>query len=252
MIAGALVVGALYVRAIATRPAGEPVDWLRAASFASGALLILFALISPLDSAAERLLSLHMVQHVALTTLGPPLVLLGLPPPALRRFLRRPLLGRAYALLTLPFLAASLFIASMWLWHAPPVYEAALTRVPFHVAMHLSFIAAGLVFWLAAIQPLPERASIGEGGRMLYLFASVFPMGLLALLILASQTVVYDFYDSESPLWGVSPLADQQIAGVVMGSLGHLATGVALTILFFRVLGRDEAAAPRPRPAGSP
>ena len=243
LVAGALVIVAVYVYALVSRPAGEPVSRLRLAAFAAGALTIFLVLVSPLDAAADRLLSMHMLQHVALTTIGPPLVLLGLPPQALRRVVAaRPPLGRVYAILAAPVLAATLFIANMWFWHAPPIYDAAIERVPLHVAMHLAFVVTGLVFWLPVIQPLPERARIGEGGRMLYLFAAAFPIGLLALLILASQSVVYDFYDTASPLWGVSPLADQQIAGVIMGSLGHVAGGVALTILFFRFLDREEVA----------
>jgi cytochrome c oxidase assembly factor CtaG len=168
-------------------------------------------------------------------------VLLGLPPEAARRLLSLRSVGRVLDIVTLPLVAGALFILNMWLWHVPPLYEAALNHLGVHIGMHVAFMATGLVFWWPVVQPLAERTRIGEGGRLLYLFVSGFPMGLLALLLVASQSVVYGYYGTGEPLWGVSPLADQQVAGVIMGSLGESASFVAMTLLFFRFLDKDEA-----------
>jgi putative membrane protein len=244
VIAGALVVLGLYVYRL---PRAGPVAWFRPLAFGFGALAMFLALASPLDAGADRLLSLHMLQHVVLTSIGPPLVLLGLPPGMLQPLLRLRPLRWLLARLTMPFVAAALFIVNMWFWHAPPVYEAALTNLELHVAMHIAFMATGLLFWWPVVQPLPELGRIGEGARLLYLFVSGFPMGVLALLLLSSGKVVYDYYETAPGLWGISPIADQQVAGVIMGALGELASFLAITFLFFRFLDRDEAeAAPRP------
>lgn len=219
--------------------AGRVQGW-RAASFVAGMLLILMALVSPLDVAAGRLLSMHMLQHVFLTTLGTPLVLLGLPPVLLGAVLRHRG-AHAFRLITNPIATGALFIVTMWIWHVPPVYQLALEHDEVHMLMHATFIATGLLFWWPVIQPLPEPGSMKEGARLLYLFATGFPMELLALLLLASNTVVYSYYNPEPHLWGISPVPDQQVGGLIMGGLGQLAAFVAITLLFFRYLDQEES-----------
>jgi putative membrane protein len=221
-----------------------PVEPYRVVSFFAGALAILLALISPLDTGADRLLSLHMLQHVLITTIGPPLLLLGLPAFMLRPQVRPAVLRRLAGWLTLPFVAAALFTVNMWFWHVPPVYSLALDNLAAHVTMHVAFMATGIIFWWPVIQPLPELTRIGEGARLLYLFVTGFPMGLLALLLLSSGNVVYDHYETVTPLWGISPIEDQQVAGVIMGALGEAAAFIAITFLFFRFLDHEEAAEP--------
>jgi putative membrane protein len=213
---------------------------LRALSFVLGLTIVVLALISPLDVAAGRLLSMHMLQHVALTTLGPPLILLGLPP-ALIGGVMRQAWGRPLRFLTNPVVAGSLFIVNMWLWHVPPVYELALNHHDtVHALMHASFLVTGLLFWWPVIQPLPEPGALGDGARLLYLFATGMPMSLLALLLLASGNVVYGYYEAPPYLWGIKPMPDQQVGGLIMGALGEAAAFVAITLLFFRFLDRDQ------------
>lgn len=213
---------------------------LRALSFIAGLLIVIMALISPLDAAAGRLLSMHMLQHVLLTTIGPPLILIGLPPALIGGVMRQGP-ARPLRLLTNPVVAGALFVINMWIWHVPPVYELALNHHDtIHAFMHMTFIATGLLFWWPVIQPLPEPGSLGDGARLLYLFATGMPMSLLALLLLASNNVVYSYYNLPPYLWGISPLPDQQIAGLIMGALGEAAAFVAITLLFFRFLDRDQ------------
>jgi putative membrane protein len=237
VVGGALIVIGLYAYALTLEP---KVEWRRVLLFATGAAVMFVALASPLDVGADRSLALHMLQHVLLTTIGPPLVILGLPREAVRRLLRLPAFDSAAWLLTAPLIAAVVFIVNMWLWHLPPVYEAALDYLGVHIAMHLAFMATGLLFWWPVIEPLPEKARTGEGGKLLYLFVTGFPMGLLALLLVSSGTVVYDHYEAAQPVWGMSALIDQQIAGIIMGGLGELASFAALSLIFLRFLDRDE------------
>ena len=239
VVGGTLIVLGLYGYAL-TREGNAP-DWRRLLLFSTGAVALFVGLVSPLDAGAERLLSLHMLQHVLLTTIGPPLVLLGLPREGLQRFvLRAPAVGRVLRFVTAPLLAAPLFIVNMWLWHLPPVYDAALSHLSVHVAMHVAFIATGFIFWWPVIEPLPAIRRVSEGAKLLYLFVSGFPMALLALLLLSSGSVIYSYYESAPRLWGISALIDQQVAGLIMGGLGELASFVAISLLFLRFLGREE------------
>jgi cytochrome c oxidase assembly factor CtaG len=235
----ALAVLGLYGLALR---AGGPLEWWRPLAFLAGASLMVVALVSPLDAASDRLLSMHMLQHVVLTSIGPPLVLLGLPPGALRRLLPAGSRGfRLLGLLTFPFLTAAAFIVNMWLWHIPPLYEAALSDIYVHVAMHVAFMASGLLFWWPIVAPHPELATALPGARLLYLFVSGFPMGVLALLLLSSEVIIYDFYEGQPDrLWNLSALEDQQIAGVVMGSLGEIASFVAFSLIFVRYFLSDD------------
>ena len=220
---------------------------LRAASFVAGMLFILMALVSPLDAAAGRLLSMHMLQHVLLTTIGPPLVLLGLPPVLLGAVLRHHV-AHTLRLITNPVVTGTLFIVTMWVWHVPPVYQLALDYIPVHMLMHATFLATGMLFWWPVVQPLPEPGAMKEGSRLLYLVATGFPMELLALLLLASNGVVYGYYEAPPHLWGLSPMPDQQIGALIMGGLGQLAAFVAITILFFRYLDQEASREPGATP----
>jgi cytochrome c oxidase assembly factor CtaG len=183
-----------------------------------------------------------MLQHVALTTVGPPLLLLGLTPALLEPVLRPHAVQRVARTVTHPVFAGTLFIVNMWFWHVPPVYGAALDHLSVHIAMHLAFLATGILFWWPVIQPSPLTGRLGEGARLLYLFATGMPMGLLALLFFASNGVIYDHYETVDRLWGISARDDQQIAGLVMGALGEAASFTAVTLLFFRFLDREEVA----------
>ena len=119
ILGGALIALGLYVFSL--NLAGPAPERKRVLLFGLGAGVMLLSLVSPLDAAAHRLLSMHMLQHVALTTVGPPLLLLGLQPASLRFLLRPGRLNQAARLLTSPVLAGTLFILNMWLWHVPPV-----------------------------------------------------------------------------------------------------------------------------------
>ncbi len=248
-----LVVGAYVYGVRRLYPADRAqrvVFWRQVALFSAGALLLFLAIASPLDAAADRLLAFHMLQHVIMTTIAPPLIVLGLPPALLRKLLRRDRVASILRYLTNPFLAGGLFLANMWIWHAPPLYNAALDYQNIHIVQHLMFIGTGILFWWPVVNPVPEASSLGQGGRLLYLFITGFPMMTLALLFLSAQGVLYHHYADVQLLWGMSPLTDQQIAGIVMGVLGELASFAAFSVLFFRFmvseLSEDE---PAPTPA---
>jgi putative membrane protein len=245
----ALIVIGLYI--YSASKSDEGFEAKRIPFFALGFLAIFLALTSPLDAAAHRLLSVHMLQHIALSTIGPPLVLLGLSAAQLRPIFRSRL-GPPLQTLTNPVVAGTLFVVNMWLWHIPPIYEAALNHLGVHIVMHVAFMASGLLFWWPVVRPLPEQVHASEGARLLYLFVTGFPMALLALLLLSSGSVVYDFYATAPRQWGISPIADQQVAGMIMGALGEAASFLAITLIFFHYLDHEEApASPSVRPGAA-
>jgi cytochrome c oxidase assembly factor CtaG len=244
ILGGALVVVGLYYWGVFSLPGS--VDWRRAALFTAGSLVLFLALVSPLDAAAHHLLSIHMLQHVALTTVGPPLVLLGLPSALLERIFRPKAAMQALRAFANPFAAAALFIVNMWIWHVPYLYEAALNYASVHALMHIAFMGTGLLFWWPAIQPLKGAFDLGLPGRLFYIFVTSFPMAILALLLVSAPDVIYGFYATEERLWGVSAMTDQQVAGVIMGSLGEAASFFAFTILFLKLVNEEEEAAPPP------
>lgn len=252
VISGTFIVLSFYFYGALSQK-GCFVPW-RAAVFVLGVTLMFLSLVSPLDAAADRLLSMHMLQHVFLTTIGPPLVLLGLPPGMLSGILRNAKALKGARVLFNPVVTATLFIVNMWIWHVPPVYGLAMSELWVHVGMHFAFMGTGILFWWPVIQPSPEVGRVGDGARLLYLFATGMPMALLAVMFFASGNVIYDHYARPDPLWGLDPMDDQQIAGLIMGALGELASFVAITWLFFRFLETEEqgaaaAASPGGRPA---
>jgi len=240
VVAGAFIALSFYTYGVILLRVSIP-PW-RAACYFAGVVIMFLALTSPLDTAADRLLSMHMLQHVGLTTFGPPLLLLGLTPALLGPLLRPAVLGRLARTVTHPVFAGTLFIVNMWFWHVPPIYGAALDHLAVHITMHVAFMTSGILFWWPVVQPSPLTGRLGEGARLLYLFATGMPMGLLALLFFASNGVIYDHYETVQRLWGISPKDDQQIAGLIMGALGEAASFAAITLLFFRFLDREEAA----------
>ena len=229
------IIVSFYAYFAIRQPGG--INWPRALAFYTGALIMFIGLVSPLHGGADRLLSLHMLQHVLLTTLGPPLVVLGFTSAMLEPLTRPGALSQVARVLTNPLVAAFIFILNMWFWHVPPVYQLAVTEDWFHALMHVAFMATGIIFWWPVIQATPTRLS--EGGRLLYLFVTGMPMGFLALLLIATNSVIYDHYETTERLLGLSPIEDQQVAGVIMGALGEFASFIAITLLFFRYIDKE-------------
>ncbi len=240
VISATFIAVSFYFYGVMSQKCFEP--W-RAAAFLLGVTTMVLSLVSPIDAGADKLLSMHMLQHVFLTTVGPPLVLLGLPPRIFGPILNTWLGTKYMRVLLGPVVTATLFVVNMWLWHVPPVYEAALTNEELHNIMHFAFLGTGVLYWWPVIQPAKAiEGRIGDGGKLLYLFATGMPMALLAVMFFASGNVIYDYYDQTNRLWNVDPMDDQQIAGLIMGALGEAASFVAITLLFFRFLESEENA----------
>lgn len=194
--------------------------------FAGGLLTLFLALESPIDVGGDHyLFSLHMLQHLLLAMVVPPLILLGLP----ERWLS---LNR---LRVSPLLASVIFNVVLAVWHVPFLYEATLKNEPLHVLEHLSFLAVGLLFWWPVLLPSSARGGMSAVGKIAYLGFAGVPPTILGLAFILSPTVIYPFYAAAPRVTPMSPLVDQLVAGLVMFGLGNLIYFLAITIVFFKL-----------------
>ncbi|MEI4469730.1 cytochrome c oxidase assembly protein [Frigidibacter sp. MR17.24] len=185
----------------------------RAAIFALGLALVAGLLLSPLDALGREMLSAHMVQHFALMLLAAPLLVLGRGgialiwalPPGLRRGLPR------LALLRRPVVAWMLYTGALWLWHLPPLYQAALRIPALHALQHASFLGAALVFWGAVLSATGPEA---QARAFLAVFFGALQSCLLAALMTLSAVRWYPAQTGAA--FGLTPAEDQQLAGLIM------------------------------------
>jgi len=207
--------------------------------FAAGIAVGLLALQSPIDAGGDRyLFLLHMLQHLLLMMVAPPLVLLGIcgvrPPQT--GFLR---VRKVWWLITRPWVAAVIFNAVMLFWHIPALYNTTLTVGAVHVLEHISFIGVGLVLWWPVIDPIrgSHTKPVTPLTKIAMLVVSGIPPTVLGLIFALSRTPFYSFYVVAPRVWGLSPLADQEIGGVLMLGLGNIIYFVAILAIFMRLLG---------------
>jgi cytochrome c oxidase assembly factor CtaG len=250
LVLTALLVGSWwYWTGLRTLRRSGMVSRLQPAAFAAGVGLTAVALVSPLDALSEQLLSAHMTQHVLLTLVVAPLLVLSSPlqtmawglPPLLRRRIGR-WQGRIRRLLShpaLPGAGLALFTVVFTTWHIPPLYDAALTSDPVHALEHTTMLAAALAMWAPIVRP--RRTPAGAG--VLLLFISLIASGILAALLVFSPTPWYAHPATAD--WGITRLADQQLAGAVMWVVGGTIYVVAGALVLMRWLHADERAIER-------
>jgi putative membrane protein len=227
---------------------------LRAGSFVLGLFLIWIAAASPVAMLDHELLTAHMVQHLLLMTLAPPLIWLGRPVVPLLRGLPRyfvgapslagfakggdfPLshwpparrLGRMLARPAFCWLAAAVVLLG---WHSPAALALGLHSGAWHMVEHGSFLVAGLLFWWPVVQPSADAAKRPDLAIILYLFLATLPCDILAAFLVFCDRVVYPVYLSSSRPFRLSPLEDQQCAGALMWicvTLVYLVAGAIVT-----------------------
>jgi putative membrane protein len=237
----------------------ELAPWTRIPLFLTGVVIVVLGIVSPLDAIAEEYLqSAHMLQHVLIADLGVVLALLAvrgplslffLPSDLLAPLARSQRLRRGLSFLSSPRVAVPLWVGVLVAWHVPALYEAALQRPALHRAEHLSFVLVGALVWTLMIDPSAHRR-LTLSGRIA-LVAGLFWMGqLLAYPFVFGFEPYYDVYaEQRERILGLSPLADQKLAGVVMMVEQALTLGVAL-VVFVRTARRERAARPaEPEPA---
>jgi cytochrome c oxidase assembly factor CtaG len=222
-----------YVLAVRRFPAPA---W-RVVCFAVAMVLLLAVTITPLETIAMNyLLVVHLLQNVVLAEWAPLLVVLALPP-ALASTLAEVPFVRA---LTHPAVALPLWLLNYMVWHLPWLYDTALENP--HSLLHLEhalYFATGVAMWWSVVQDEPHR--LGPGVRAGVVFAAFMLGSPIGLVIALVPDAIYDFYvDAPERLWGLSPLQDQQLAGVLMSVEQAVVFFAVFAVFFLRFLAEEE------------
>ena len=240
-LAAALVIYARRWRAARAEVGPSAASGWRFTSFAAGIGALFVALISPVDRLGEQLFVMHMIQHLLIVDVAAILLTLGLTKVILRPVTRRiQRIERAVGPLAHPGTALVLYVAGMWLWHVPALYDAALEHPLLHALEHVTFAAIGLLYWWHVLSPIRNRRRLGGLGPVAYMFTGKIGLGLLGVLLTFAPTVLYTFYEHRPHYWGLTPLEDQSIGGATMALEQAIVMGIAMVWLFVRALGESE------------
>jgi putative membrane protein len=228
------------VRRAAAAPAEQAPVW-RLACFALALGLVLAALVSPLDSLADQLFFMHMLQHILLLDLVPILAIVGFSKVLLRPLTRAVhVVERRAGPLAHPAFAVVLYVGAIWAWHVPAAYDAALRHSSVHVLEHLSFLLAGSLYWWHLLSPIRARLRLGGLGPVAYMATTKLFVGALGMGLAFAPSALYPYYEHHARVWGISAASDQAIAGISMAVEQSLVMGIALVVLFIRALTESE------------
>jgi putative membrane protein len=228
---------------------GRGITYRQVLCFAGGWLSLVIALVSPLDALGSKLFSAHMVQHEVLMLISAPLMVLARPLAAWTwafPFERRQRIGHAvqarwwaavWGLLTDPLAAWSLHALALWLWHVPSLFEAALHNEAIHALQHASFLGTALLFWWAVIGG-DARTTRTSGAALAYLFTTMMHTSALGALLTLAPTPWYPDYAATAATFGMDPIEDQQLGGLVMWVPGAAAYLWATLAIAWRLLTR--------------
>jgi len=206
--------------------------------YATAMLLLAVAFWTPLHHLGlHYLLTAHLLQNVILAEWAPLFVVLGVSHGMAEALSRR----HVWRTVTHPAFALPLWLVNYFVWHVPPIYEAALRHQSWLIHVeHACYFATGIVMWWPLLQDVPRR--LASGGRVAYAFAAFMLASPLGLLFALLPRPIYDFYvDARPRVWGLSPLADQQIAGVTMASEQAVVLFVVFLYWFRRFLAEEGA-----------
>ncbi|HEX9937422.1 MAG TPA: cytochrome c oxidase assembly protein [Longimicrobium sp.] len=258
IVAGLLLSAWMYSRGVERvwrrSGVGRGIRRWQAGCFAAGWATLLVAMVSPLHPLGAALFSAHMVQHELLMVVAAPLLVLGRPvipflwalPVGWRRRVGR--WGKTgpvragWRAGTSPFAAWLLHGAAIWLWHLPALYQSTLRSEWMHTLQHASFLGTALLFWWALVHG--RKGRMGYGAAVFYLFATAMHSGGLGALLTFTSRAWYPAYGSAAAAWGLTPLEDQQLAGLIMwvpAGISYLVAGLLLIAAWMRESERRAA-----------
>ena len=251
VIVGLLVLTGGYILGVG--PLRRRFGWARKVGYGQvslyllGVFVMLLALLSPLHELGENyLFSAHMVQHLLLTLVVPPLLLLGTPDWLLRPLLRSPRVFKLVRLVTLPVVAFVLFNLVFAMWHVPALYDLTLRDRGIHILEHLMFIVTAVIMWWPVLSPLPELPRANYLVQMVYLFLQPTVPAILGAMITFADQVLYEWYELAPRLWDISPHTDQQVGGIIMWVPGGFAFLLTVVVVFL-IWARQEESSTRAR-----
>lgn len=232
VLLGVALLGALYLFALRRGPRVE--RW-RPLCFFAGLAVMLAALNGPIHDLSDTYLFwVHMGQHLLLTMLLPPLLIAGVPGWLVEQAVRRKVVRSVARLLTHPVFAGVCFSAVLLVWHTEDAYDLMMRNHSVHVITHLMFMVTAVLLWWPVLSPAPSLPRLSPGMGMLYLFLVQLPMQLLGAIITFADHPLYTWYVAAPRTWGLSPLDDQKLGGLLMWVPGNLWIWGAMSLLFFR------------------
>ena len=250
VIATALAAG-IYIAGMMRRPAAARRPW-RDTCYLAGVASVFVALASPLDHMAEHLFAMHQVQHLLLRMIAPMLIALSAPqamlisglPAALRRGALAPFAGSGgiqaiFSFLMRPVPVTVLFVGSLAIWQYPPYHDAALLDGGIHYTMHVTMLAAGLMFFWRVFDTRPSPAGASHGVRLMMLVAAILPSIALGAYTTLKGEVLYPAYDVVGRLFGIHPMIDETVGGFVIWVPGSMMCLIA-AIIVLHLWGKDE------------
>jgi cytochrome c oxidase assembly factor CtaG len=259
LVATLLATAGVYLRGWLILHARHSARWHggQLAAFLGGLATIYLALASPIEPFAALLLQVHMVQHLLLMMVAPPLLWLGAPFFSLLRGMPRPVsvywaaplltsprLRRLFGRLTHPLISLPIYIAATWIWHLPPVYDLAMRSSGWHYLQHVCFLGSALLFWYPVVRPYPSRPRWNPWLLLPYLIVADLSNTALSVLFTFSGRVLYPYYTEVPRLAGIAPLDDQATAGILMWVPGSIAFLAPLCVIAIRLLFGSEDARP--------
>lgn len=220
----------------------DEIDPRRVATFTTGVLVIFVALLSPIHELSDTyLFSAHMVQHVLLTLVAPPLLIIGSPDWVIRPLLRTNWAFRAARTVTHPVVAFASFNIIFSMWHIPVLYNLSVTNHGIHIVEHFLFMAAAVLMWWPLASNMPELPRLVYPLQIAYLFLlSIAQLILFAPITFSSQPL-YERYANAPRIWDISALTDQQMGGIIMKMGGGLLFLTLIVVLFFRWFDEQES-----------
>lgn len=244
-VIGLVALGALYLWRLRQAKGDEHASVVRRISFLAALLVIFASLNGPIHDLSDTyLFSAHMVQHLMLTMLMPPLLIAGVPGWMLRPLLRSRAIASVARVVTRPFACFAIFNIVIAMWHLPVFYNAAMDNHNIHILEHLMFMAAAVLMWWPLTSQLPELPRLSYPGQMLYCFLMIMPMSIVAVYISMADRVLYPAYAAAPRITSLSPLEDQLLGGLIMWVPGGMIFMIIMSVIFFKwaARGGDDAA----------
>jgi len=214
--------------------------------------IVFCALQGPLHELSDiYLFSAHMIQHLLITLVFPPMMIRGIPPWMWTPVTNQPALLKFGRWLTKPGMAFLVAVTSLYFWHIPSMYQWAMVDHNVHIVEHLIFMAGAVVMWWPVHSPIAEIPALTPGYRMMYLFVLTIPMKALGAIITVSDYVLYPFYALQPRVFGLDPFEDQRLGGLIMWMPGGLVFWFTIGWVFFANFYADAMVQRRGTKAGA-